>query len=410
MSFYKSKKKILIYFVFSLTIFIGLLLDEDTGGSGGYIGDFYTTLPLIADPLDFFKLNIEIKFPLHYFLSSVIFKISNSDIFIFRFLFCFISLLIPILFYLCLKEKYPKFKENIFFLSLFFFFLPHYRSAAIWPNTQISGIFFFLLSILFFLKWNKKKIFFFDKNLLLSIIFIALAVYCRQIYALIYLFYIFFLFEKLNQKNFFILLTLTTFFSLPGIYFIYLSPQIGKITFTKDIYNVPVVTSSIISFYLIPFFFLNQIFRISKINFFENINLLVGLILLTSILSFFFDYNYNMGGGFFLKLSIILFKNLIFFFLTSLIGFYLLFILCDNKKKNFLLSILLIFGVPANIIFQKYYEPMFLILLFIFFENKIIYDFIKNKKIVLLYGLYLLIYLAASVINNIFLLSKNLSI
>lgn len=215
---------------------------------------------------------------------------------------------------------------------------------------------------------------------------------------------------EVKYKKFFFLLLLTIFFSLPGIYFINLSPKIGEITFTKEIHNVPLVTSSIMSLYLIPLFFLNQIFDRSKVNHFKNINLLFGIILLTLLMSFFFNYNYNLGGGFFLKLSIILFKNLFFFYLTSIIGLYLLLILCDKKRINFLLSTLLVFGVPAYIIFQKYYEPMFLILLFIFFKNKIIYDFIKNKKKIFLYGLYLIIYLFASVINNIFLLSKNMYI
>lgn len=124
MFYYKSKKKIVIYFIFASSIFIGLYFGEDTGGSGGYITDFYTTLPLVANPLDFFELDIEIKFPLHYFLSSVIFKFSNNNIFIFRLLFCLISLIIPFLFYLCLREKYPELKENVFFYLFFFSFYP----------------------------------------------------------------------------------------------------------------------------------------------------------------------------------------------------------------------------------------------------------------------------------------------
>ncbi len=139
------------YFLLSISIFIELYFNIDSAGSGGFIADFKSTWPLVENPLNF-STNLDIKFPLHYYIAAVIYKLSN-DKEIFRFVYCLISLVIPYLFFLCLKIKFKKIKlNNLFLFSLIIFLLPSFRSAAIWPNTQITGIFFFLVSLFFFFK------------------------------------------------------------------------------------------------------------------------------------------------------------------------------------------------------------------------------------------------------------------
>ena len=175
-----------LYLLLSVSIFIELYFNIDAAGSGGFISDFNKTWPLVENPFKF-NTNIDFKFPLHYYIAAIIYKIVN-DKEIFRFVYCLISLVIPYLFFLILKIKYKNIKiDNLFLFSLILFLLPSFRSAAIWPNTQITGIFFFLFSLLFFVKWeNYKKFNKFDKDLFLSILFLSLAVYSRQIYAMIF--------------------------------------------------------------------------------------------------------------------------------------------------------------------------------------------------------------------------------
>ena len=44
---------------------------------------------------------------------------------------------------MCLKLKYSKIDiNNLFLFSLIIFLLPSVRSAAVWPNTQITAIIF----------------------------------------------------------------------------------------------------------------------------------------------------------------------------------------------------------------------------------------------------------------------------
>ena len=96
----------------------------------------------------------------------------------------------------------------------------------------------------------------------------------------------------------------------------------------------------------------------------------------------FFEYlkNVDIGGGVFLKLNYILFKeNLTFFFLASSIGFSLLYeIIKQNYPVNLILLISLSIFCFPKIILQEYYEPLVLILFFFLFSQNI--RFIFNEK------------------------------
>ena len=110
-----SKMKIdnlnkVFYFLLSISIFIELYFNIDSAGSGGFIADFKSTWPLVENPLNF-STNLDIKFPLHYYIAAVIYKLSN-DKEIFRFVYCLISLVIPYLFFLCLKIKFKEKMEK----------------------------------------------------------------------------------------------------------------------------------------------------------------------------------------------------------------------------------------------------------------------------------------------------------
>jgi len=396
-----------LYLILSLSLFVDLYFNIDSAGSGGFIIDFNSTWPLVENPLAF-KTDLDFKFPLHYYIAAIIYKIFN-DKELFRFVYCVLALPIPYLFFLSLSIKFKKIDfNNLFLFSLVIFLLPSFRSAAVWPNTQITGIFFFLISLYYFLRWEDKKQFnIFNKEILLTIIFMSLTVYSRQLYAMIFFYFMIVFYQKLSKNIFFKTSLIVGLFSLPGIIFVIYLPKILKVTFEFKLYNSLLVNSSIISFYLIPFFLIIYFFK--KKNLFKDIKLILPIIIFfVFICSLFFNYNYLLGGGYFLKLSKILFDNFYFFYITSIIGFYLIYLLSKEDKLNLILNLIILFSISAFIIFMKYFEPMYLLALFLLFKTELTNLFLKNKKNIYLYLSYFLLYLTSAIFNNYYLLSKNI--
>ena len=138
-----------LYLIGSLSLFVSFYFNIDSAGSGGFISDFRITWPLVEHPFNF-HTDFDIKFPLHYLIASLIyFLVGDKELL--RVTYCVIAIFAPFLFFVCLKKKYTYINENnLFLFSLIIFLLPSFRSAAIFPNTQITGIFFFLISLYFF--------------------------------------------------------------------------------------------------------------------------------------------------------------------------------------------------------------------------------------------------------------------
>ena len=246
-----SNNNKVLYFILSMSLMIGLFYGEDSSGSGGSIADFISTWPLVKNPLNF-DCGCEMKFPLHYYIASLIYQISQSEFFL-KFTYCIAALTVPILLYKCLEIKYPKLnKDNLFLFSLIILLLPTFRSAAIWPNTHLTAIIFFLISVYFFLKWEIKKDYKnLNRELIFTIIFMSLTVYTRQMYAMIFLYFVLIYFQKLKFKDFLKTCFIIFSFSIPGIIFVFYYPIILTGTFNSSLYNSLLVNSSIISFYLI---------------------------------------------------------------------------------------------------------------------------------------------------------------
>ncbi len=396
------------YLLLSITLFVELFFNIDTAGSGGFIKDFEYTFPLVENPLAF-TTDLEIKFPLHYYIAAIIYQIVH-DKEILRLVYCLLSLCIPYLFFLCLKIKFKQININhLFLFSLIIFLLPSFRSGAVWPNTQITGIFFFLLSLLFFLKWEDQKNFKkLNKNLFLTIVFMTLTVYSRQLYAMIFFYFVIVFFLNLNFKTFIQTSIIIGIFAVPGIIFVLIWPNILKATFEFKIYNSLLVNSSIISLYLIPFYMILFFFEKKKIVIKPNITVLFLISLLVIFFSIFFDYNYFMGGGYFIKFSKIFFDSLLFFYLTSILGLYFLYNLSMENRLNLILVLIILFAVSARIIFMKYFEPMFIIILFLLMKTKLTNSFLKKRKYIYIYHTYFTLYLLSAIINSFLLLSKDI--
>jgi hypothetical protein len=399
----------ILYALLSLTIFIGYFFGEDSSGSGGFIADFKSTWPVMSliaqgEYTDFSEYTIH--FPLHYFILYFLnnFFLDRDSV---RLIFCVLSLITPYLFYLVLKLKYSKISINkLFLFSLVIFLMPSFRSGAIWANTQITALIFFLLFLIFFIKWEKNKSYRLNKEILFQCFFLSCAVYSRQMYAIIFLFVVYKYFINLNLKDFLKISIIIFIFSLPGFYLVIASPSTIKVTFDYSLYNSILINCSIICFYLIPYFIFSDLKNFQNLNK-KNYFIFILLIFFLLIAAYLFDYNPKLGGGFFIKLSVLIFNNLYFFFLTSYLGLIYIYLLYNDDKESLIILALIILGFSSYQIFQKYFEPMFIILLFTLIKNHKNEMILNNYKNILLFNIYFIIYLLSAILNDIYKITKN---
>ena len=95
--------------------------------------------------------------PLLIIILSFLNKIGFQDIII-RLIHLHISLVLPFIFYLILKRKFGEENEWSFIILIGLIFLsPTFRTLGIWPDSRLFGLIFFSLSILYYLKFEKKK-------------------------------------------------------------------------------------------------------------------------------------------------------------------------------------------------------------------------------------------------------------
>ena len=149
----------LVFFLFSTSLLIGFYFNEDSSGSGGFIADFSNTwgyVEALKENILIRPSNWTVHTPLHYILISKLSILFENKTFL-RLAFCLISIFMPILFYECLKIKYPNVSNKLLLIfASSILLLPSFRSAAIWANNHMTALIFFLLTTLFYLKWKKN--------------------------------------------------------------------------------------------------------------------------------------------------------------------------------------------------------------------------------------------------------------
>jgi hypothetical protein len=400
------------FIILCFSLFIGFFFNEDASG-GGTSNDFFLTWAYVEElkkSIFLIPSKWTVHFPLHYILLAKLnIFISNKDVL--RFCFTCISVLIPLVFYKCLKIKFKKINLNLLLvLSSVIFLIPAFRYSAIWANAQNTSFIFFLISIYFFFKWEEKKINFIDINIIFQLISFFLAVYSRQ-YFIFFIFYFLFIYLlRLNWKNNLILYFIIFIFSIPAIILILLNSTYFTGTgLSFKLYNSFLVNFSILSFYLIPIFFINSFDpkKFSEVK--KNLLYIPIFIFVIIILTFFFDYNYYLGGGFFLKLSRILFNNNFLFYISSLLGLFFLYNMAKENNANFISIVLLIFCFSGSFVYQKYYEPLFFIFFFLLFKTQYYEIFFSKLKAILGLLLYFFIYLLFCIINNFYQITKNIT-
>ena len=397
------------FYLILLTYFISFIIGENS--TGGAFVDYATTKKIsIYFSRDFFEtLNNYDSFgtkhtPVLPIFFSFFETLGFSDLII-RLIFFLMNLALPVYFYKCLKLKYPLLDLNIkiFILSIIFL-SPTFRSLSVWPDSRILGLTFFVISVYFYLNFEKNKKF---KDAILNTFFLAISSYISPNFAVFVVFFFlkFFLFMGLNKKIIYLIL-INIFLSFPAFYFILIEQHnflfsakaisqntldtlsINDEYIRYNYFNKILLISGILFFYLLPLIF----FKILNISFSKKIFFIS--LTLTIVSSLFFNYHSSFtGGGLFFKLSYYFFDNDYLSFIFSFLGIYSLICLCKNDNFNYLIFILLIASNPQLSIYHKYFDPLIIILVFSILNLKIDFKELNKYKTQYLILTYFLIFL-----------------
>jgi len=402
-------KYIFIYIAFAIISFISAFIYGEDSLGGAYHDYKYHENYFFKFAYEFKKTileygnNYEVRnSPVFYILISLLVKF-GFNIFYLKYLNALI--IIPLLFYFAksLKIKYENISLNsqIIFLSIILL-SPTVRSLAIHPYPLLWAICFFVISIYFYLKFEKSK----NekgklKNALYCVLNLSISSYLTPNFAIFIIFYgLKFFFEYKFSKKILIILFFSFFLSLPALFFLLWK---DLYIFQNEVYEISslekfnlankiVIISSIIFLFFLPFLKkiktklnLNYFFKSKKIVF-------ISIVFITCVILF--DFKMGAGGGLFYQLSNFLFKNnflLFFIFLLSLM-FFNIFNLY-NFNNLFIFSVLILYNLQYTI-YYKYFDPILLFIflfLFKFDKRKIEGIDIVSKRYFLFYIIFLLI-------------------
>ena len=171
---------------------------------------------------------------------------------------------------------------------------------------------------------------------------------------------------------------------------------------TLEIVNIGYAIT-IIAFYIFPFFIIKNInpkeilsALISKNNFVIIFFVIVYLIIFYML----FDNStkWASGNGIFYKVSLLLFSSIFFqkIFLTVIIFFssVILILFFKSSKERLILLFFVILSLIVTPVYQEYFDPLVLILLFTFLKQKI---FLDLKKSILIYSYFLIFLIGANI-------------
>ncbi len=400
-----SKNKLLIYFLIYLTFIASFVFGENS--SGGSHRDFLA-MQMYLDQISInFKQGIALFFeegqghsPVFYIIKSGlenVFTKTASDVLILT-----LGFSIAFVFYSILKKQFIGCNKNLLFLiSLTLYLSPYIRSSAAWATNDNLGILFFALSISKFLTYRKSQ----NKNLksiFLCFFFIVMASYIRQYYVIITLAYCMFLYKNISIKYFFYLGIFSFLISIPGLiytYYFFISnfDYAAKGFTSPDIIFNLLIFFNLYLFYIFPFFFQFETLNTFK-NFYDDKKLYIMVTVIVFIIIYLF-YNLpivQFGGGINYKIYQFL-ESELFFIFSSFMGVLLILLTVNLNFKNLLTLTLFFFMFPFSIIYQKYYDPIMIIMFFGFIQSDLMRNKIKlNKSNMIFVFAYFLIFLIGS--------------
>ena len=152
------------------------------------------------------------------------------------------------------------------------------------------------------------------------------------------------------------------------------------------------------AFYFIPFYIFNLNFIFLKKN---KTNLILNLISII-FLSYFFQYNNNLGGGVFYKLSQIIFNNNILFFISSFFGLFIFLDLNSSKSlNNKLIFIPFLFVIIfLKVPYQEYLAIYFFYIYFLILDKILLRIYLISLTKMFLVYTYFSLFLVGSIAYN----------
>jgi len=387
-----SLNKIFLSFFFYLTLIIGFTYGENL--NYGTYSDWIINREPIKDFSNNFAytfLNFDSYGHRHspvYLIFLSLFLDLGFDLNQIRLVHLHLCISLIIIFYQCLKLLFTSINNNyLFLLSLIIFLSPTFRSLAIWPDSRLPGLIFFVLTIYFFLKFRKTNNLKYTWYTCASLV---VSSYISPNFSIFFPYFFFFFLKEFGFKKLSFLIIFNFLASLPILYYIFIldvnflaagtTPGLKNesINFSFNFSDKIMIVSSIIFFHLSPILIMDNVFNQFKNFLFKNFKL---IILSTACLIYFFNYQFNYtGGGAFFILSYLLFDNNYLFYVGSFffIGF-VAYIASLNLNNFFLLSLIIISNIQ-NTIYHKYYEPMILILFFTLIKYPGVENFLKKKS------------------------------
>lgn len=396
---------VLLAVIFTIiSLFFGFFFNEDLS-TGGSTWDFKHTWPIIENysNLNFIGApDLTRHMPLHYILMSLFNSITH-DQFLTRILYLLFSFLFPFFLYLNITKIYNQNKILIIFFCSTIFLLPLLRASVIWSNAHLTATIFFLIGNYFYLKSKERNIFLYKS---LNLLFLSFAIYSIQTYLILFLFYLYKYFISHKFNRFLILFLLSGLFSVPGFFFIFLNPRIASLgsLFTRDFFYTVSTNFSLIFFFLL-FFILNKenfeiiLNEILSLKWIETlIILIIFFFMIVNSNLFIFDYRLR-GGGFFVKLSYFILSNNYIFIISTFLGLVTSYVVSKYEPK-FLYALIIMNLMSLNfIIYQKYFEPLFLIIIITLYKNFLVNNVLKCFKNTLIFYSLVFLYFVTAYIN-----------
>ena len=407
MNISKDNKNILLIVVILLgflSLFFGAYFGEDA--LGGAKNDYLFHEKYIISfsenfnkAINEFGKNYEVRNSPIFFIYSSFYIKFGIDILYLKYFNLIIILPLVIFFIKSLDVKFENISiQSKIFLTAIIFISPTIRSLSAWPYPLTWAICFFLISIFYFLKFQKtelerKKI----KYSLFNVLFLAISAYFTPNFGIFSIFFLFYFLRHFRfSKKSFIIILFNIFLSFPALYFLatkdfYLfkheiSNVIADYTIydTLNISNKIIIISSIIFFFFIPFI---EIKKINKKKFSTD-TIYIFIFILINI--YFFNFREGLGGGLFYHLSNVLFNGPILLFIVfaiSLLIFKKFELL--NYDNYFLFMILVLYNIQSTI-YYKYFDPIIYFILLFLIKTKSNFNIKEISKKNLLFYLFFL--------------------
>ena len=386
-------KNISFFLFFYLTLVTGFFFDENLnyGSYGDWIGSNREPIKDFSNNFTYTFLNFDSYGHRHspvYLIFLSLFLDLGLDLNQIRLVHLHLCISLIIVFYQCLRLLFSNINNNyLFLLSLIIFLSPTFRSLAIWPDSRLPGLIFFVLTIYFFLKFRKTDNL---KYTWYTCISLVVSSYISPNFSVFFVYFFFFFLKKVKFRELSFLLIFNFLASLPILYYIFIldvnflaagkTPGLNNesINFSFNLSDKLMIISSIIFFHLSPILIMDNFFNQFKSFLDKRFIIIVPLVV---CLIYFFNYQLSYtGGGVFFILSNLLFDNNYLFYIGSFFFISFVLYIASLSLNNFFLLTLLIVSNIQNTIYHKYYEPLVLIMFFTLIKYPGVENFLKKKN------------------------------